>query len=105
MSPLWNRRNRGPVRHHGGGTPQRAQPGGERGLIADQVGDVVEVGGGVDDVLGHRPAERGQPAQIKPGPQDAVRLGQSRIGAGVAAGTGAWIGAGVGGRHVTICTA
>ena len=80
-------------------------PGGERGLIADQVGDEVEVGGGVDDVLGHRPAERGQPAQIKPGPQDAVRLGQSRIGAGVAAGTGAWIGAGVGGRHVTICTA
>ena len=54
---------------------QRRHPGRQRRLVADQVGDVVEVGGGVDDPLGHRPGQRGQRAQVDPGPQDPVRLG------------------------------
>jgi len=84
-------------RVQGATPPPDADPGRQRELVADQVGHVVEVGGGVDDVLGDRPAERGQPAQVEPGPQDAVRLGQGGIGAGV--------GAGVRGGHVTISIA
>ena len=67
------------VGHHGGAAGQRRHPGGQRFLVADQVGRVVEVGAGVDDPLGHVPAEPGQPGQVDPGPQDPVRLSLDRV--------------------------
>src|SRR6516225_7262405 len=72
-------RDRRGVGHHRRASRDGADTSGQDRLVAHQVRDIAEVGGGADHRLGDRAGQGRQPAQVGPGPQDAVAFRPRRI--------------------------